>query len=149
AIGPFLVERRPPDAVADTAAKAGPVGWDASKPNDATLFAQAIASGLPSLTVKARDDIAKQYAGRKGHKALAFVPRTTSVWHTGDWPSSEAAEVGALERCQLYYNTPCAVLLVNDTVQTASADGTWPLRDMERIRYGGLFDPSRIPAIGD
>ena len=52
-----------------------------------------------------------------------------------------------LEKCQLVFNEPCALIGANSTVSPLSADGKRPIRDMTRVRYTGLFNPERIPAI--
>lgn len=79
------------------------------------------------------------------HKAQAALgPHTT--WRVHDWESAATAEEKGLEGCQAYVGHPCALVAVDDDVRSAPPDGTWPVRDMPRVRYAGVFNPEQIPA---
>jgi hypothetical protein len=133
-IGPFLVE---PASVAYAAPMSG-------LPDQ--LIA-ALASAIPKLETSAREDLAKKYAAMTSHKSLAFVPGTISHWRSSEWPTAEAAETGALERCQVFYAKPCALIVLDDVVQAPAPDGRWRTRDMPRAGYAGIFEPERIPGL--
>jgi len=78
------------------------------------------------------------------HKAIAVSPETHHTARTAGWASSAAAEIGALEACQLAHGKPCALLAVDDKVEPPN-QGSPTVQDMPRIRYAGLFEPEQIP----
>jgi adenylate cyclase len=140
-IGPFLVDSGPP-------ANAGPVPAAPARSADTTkALMAALEAAAPGLKLDAREDLATKYADMKDHRALAAVPGTASHWRTGEWPSAAMAEEGVLERCQEFHARPCTLVAVDDKVQAAPTDGSWPARDMPRVRYAGTFDPDQIPGI--
>ena len=132
----------------------GGVTWWLTR-GGATVFSQileqqlitAIAESAPQTSAKYREDTAAAFAKLKQHRALAVAPRAGGTWRTGDWPTREIGEERVLEKCQQYFNEPCALIGADDTVSPLSADGNRPIRDMARIHYTGLFNPERIPAI--
>lgn len=134
-IGPFLV---------DGGARTIPT--PAAAAHAAELIA-TLARAVPGLSALAREDLAQQYESMRGHKALAVVSGTNLHWRSQGWETSEAAVEGTFERCQVAHGTPCMVVVIDDKPQAASADGTWPARDMARARYAGTFDPDRIPGV--
>jgi hypothetical protein len=132
-IGPFLVEGSPP---APKLANA----------KSAELIA-TLALAAPGLTAAAREDLANKYEALKEHKALAVVPGTSLNFRTGEWTTPDAAEEGALERCQIFHGNPCAPVIIDDRLQAVPTATTSSGRDMERVRYAGTFNPDRIPGI--
>ena len=122
-IGPFLVERGPStNATPSSIPAATPAAPQASQTPDAMTsnsVIAALASAAPGLAVSAREDLAKNYAAMKEHKALAVVPGTTLHFRTTGWLTAESAEEGILERCQAVYMKPCALLAVDGRVQAA------------------------------
>jgi hypothetical protein len=130
-IGPFLVEpvSQTPDAARSS------------------RFIAALALAAPKLTPAGREDLAQKYEALKEHKALAVVPEISGHFRSSEWPTAEAAEEGALERCQVHHGKPCTTFAVDDALRPAPRDGKWSARDMTRVRYAGTFDPSRIPGL--
>src|SRR5262249_47340863 len=57
-----------------------------------------------------------------------------------------AAE-GSLERCQVFPAISVQCSSFDGQPQAAALDGTWPVRDMVRVRCAGMFDPDRIPGV--
>jgi len=104
-----------------------------------------LASVVPGIPAKAREEAARVYEGARGNKAQAAALQPAGFWRTSDRPSADNAEESALESCQIAHGQPCVLLAVNDTLQTAPPDDKWPHRDMVRARYAGLFDPEQIP----
>jgi hypothetical protein len=79
------------------------------------------------------------------HKAIAVSPETHHAASSGGWVTSAAAEIGALESCQLLWGKPCALLAVDDIMLEQGNQGSPTVRDMPRTRYTGLFNPEQIP----
>jgi hypothetical protein len=154
-ISPFLVEpdpsappaALPPAAVAPPAvAMTNPAPSAGIKSPDS--LATALAAAVPALEAAARADLVTKYEAVKAHKALAVVPGTASHWRTSGWPSPAMAAEKALERCQVFYGKPCALVAVDGHVEAIPGGGKWPVWDMPRVRYAGAFDPEHIPGIG-
>src|SRR5262249_43283155 len=61
--------------------------------------------------------------------------------------SREIAIEKALERCQHYYDEPCATIAADDGLVAPGPDGAWKTFDMPRARYRGTFDPAQIPGV--
>jgi hypothetical protein len=137
-IGPFLVERAPPQ-VAATPPPAPP-----ATPSPA---ADAWAPIFPSLNASEREQLVHIYEAFRLHKAMAIVPGTTSRWMTEDWSTSDLAAEGAVERCHIAFGKVCVLAVVDNDVRAAGADGKWPLPDTPRVTYAGTFDPALIPAV--
>ncbi len=105
------------------------------------LLAKMAAYSIPT---NEREDHAKWYDAAVGHKGLAVAIRARHKHGTAGWPTVNAAEIGALEACQLTYEEPCALIAVDDRIEAET--GRPPaLRDMPRTRYAGAFDPQQIP----
>jgi hypothetical protein len=64
---------------------------------------------------------------------------------TSGWATSTLAEEKALERCQQFYDEPCALLATNEFIVGGDP---LPLRDSPRVRYSGSFNPEKIPGVG-
>ncbi len=110
-------------------------------------LASALSRSVPAAPVKHREDVAGAFAKLGPHRAIAVARQSGGTWRTGAWPTRELAEEKVLEKCQQFYDEPCAVIAVDDSVMPAAADGTWPVRDAPRVRYAGAFNPDRIPAL--
>jgi len=107
----------------------------------------ALAKSLPATTPKFRKETAGVFAEAPANRALAVARQAGKLRYTSDWPTREVAEEKGLERCQLVYDEPCALLAVNNAVLPPGADGNWPVRDAPRMRYTGPFNLERIPVV--
>ena len=108
-------------------------------------LAARLASAVPSLNEKVRDERARDYEAARGHKAQAASQDPPGTWRSTGRPTPENAETASLEQCQVFFGKPCVLLAVNEVVQPVPKDGNWTRRDMPRARYSGVFDPSEIP----
>jgi len=141
-------------AAAGLAIVVGAAAWWATGSGPATTpqaferqLAAALAQALPAKPAPYGGETASAYAKLPGHRAIAVARHAGGTWRTGGWSTREAAEEKALERCQLVYGEPCALAASDDALAPAGADGSRPARDMARVRYAGLFNPERIPAL--
>ncbi|VIO78115.1 adenylate/guanylate cyclase domain-containing protein [Bradyrhizobium ivorense] len=100
----------------------------------------------PGSLANARIDEVSAYAASPLHRALAAPRGRSGIWHTANWPSREIAEEKALEKCLQFYDEPCALIAADDGV-TPADNGIWPVRDAPRVRYAGVFNPERVPAL--
>ncbi|WOJ90405.1 adenylate/guanylate cyclase domain-containing protein [Methylocapsa polymorpha] len=106
-----------------------------------------LSQALPKSTTKARRTLISEYVALGPHRAFALAPKAQSRWWTGDWPTPETAEEKVLERCQLTFDEPCALLAVDEAIIAAGSDGSRASRDMPRIHYSGMFDPAQVPGV--
>lgn len=137
-------------AAAGLVVVAGFAAWwfgrdQAPPPTFEVRFAAALAKALPAAAEKYRGEVTTGYLKLAQHRAIAVAPRGGSSWRTGDWADRENAEEKALEKCQQFFDEPCALLASGDILVPAGAGGAWPVRDAPRVRYAGLFNPERIP----
>ena len=102
---------------------------------------------LPNTTDAARTKLVKEYFSAHQHRSMVLAPKAKARWWSADWPSSNQAVDKDLERCQAYYQEPCAVLAVDDDVKTKAADGSWVAVDAPKAHYQGNFDPDQIPGV--
>jgi hypothetical protein len=107
----------------------------------------ALANSLPKMPIQFREREAEAFAKSKPHRAMAVANGAQKTWRTGGWPSLELARERALEKCQQFYDEPCGLIASNDLIAIPAADGRLPVRDAPRVRYAGIFDPDRIPAV--
>jgi hypothetical protein len=126
--------------------------WPALKPSDAPDRLQlqlvaALAKSLPNVSIADRARGAEVFVKAKGNRVMAVAGQAQRTWLTIGWPSRELAEEKALERCQQYYDEPCALIASNDFITEPGSDGSLPVRDAPRVRYTGVFNPERIPGI--
>jgi uncharacterized caspase-like protein len=134
----------PPPSAAPVAAPSTTSGAPLSAMRAALL---ARLAELPERTPQSRDELARNYELVGGpHKALAFLPGTTKDFRAGRHATADLAEERVLEACQFHHRNPCALLALDDKVQSASAGG-WARRNMPRVAYEGLFDPEWIPVV--
>jgi class 3 adenylate cyclase len=108
-------------------------------------LAARLASAAPGQSEKLRQDRAREYEAASNHKAQAVSSDPPGTWRATARPTPENAETAALESCQVFFGRPCTLVAVNDAVQPAPREGTWPRRDMPRARYAGMFDPAQLP----
>jgi hypothetical protein len=101
--------------------------------------------GLPAMTVDARESLIKTYESAPTHKALALRPGG-GTYRFVNWPSADGVEQATMEACQIYFDSSC-VLLAVDNVSRVDAGGNHAQRDMPRVHYAGSFDVQQIPAI--
>ena len=52
-----------------------------------------------------------------------------------------------MERCQLAYGEPCAIIAADTSVVPPDANGHWPPHENARVRYSGSFDLAQIPGM--
>jgi class 3 adenylate cyclase len=133
-----------PEAPAASPPAASPPAAAAAVPLREALSTR-LASVVPSIPAKAREEAARVYEAARSNKAQAAALQPPGFWRTSDRPSADNAEESALENCQIAHGQPCVLLAVNDTLQALPPDDKWPRRDMVRARYAGLFDPEQIP----
>ena len=107
----------------------------------------ALEKHRPGVLTNVRMDQVSAYAASPLHRAFAASRGRSEVWYTADWPSREIAEEKVLEKCLQFYDEPCALIAADDGVTSPGADGAWPVRDAPRVRYAGVFNPERIPAL--
>src|SRR5260370_10175182 len=100
---------------------------------------------LPDMPSKVRERAALDYLALVSHRAFALAPKAHSRWLTGDWPSRETAIEKVLERCQLYFNEPCAVIAADEELIAPGTDRTFATMEMPPVVYRGKFDPDHIP----
>ncbi|MGE0744546.1 MAG: adenylate/guanylate cyclase domain-containing protein [Rhodospirillales bacterium] len=141
-------------AAAGLAVVAGAAAWWLSGGSPATApesierqLATALAQALPAKPAPYGVETAAAYMKLQAHRAIAIARQAGGTWRTGNWPSREDAEEKALERCQIVYDEPCVLAASDDAMAPAGADGSRLARDMARVRYAGLFNPERIPAL--
>jgi hypothetical protein len=111
-------------------------------PLHAALVDRLLAFAIPSGEATAR---ALDYVGDPGNKAMAVAPKQHLTWRTRSRDTAEEAATIVLESCQLFFKEPCALAIVNTTLQPTS--GRAEVRDMPRTTYSGRFDPDKIPAL--
>jgi hypothetical protein len=102
---------------------------------------------LPEVASRERERYVAEYIAGPRTRAFAIAPNARSRLWTGDWPTRDSAIEKVLERCQISFNEPCALVAVDDEIVAPGPDGTFPTRDMPRARYDGSFDPEQIPAM--
>lgn len=114
-------------------------------------FETRLVSGLqksnPRTDAKGREDGVSKYVALQLHRAMAAPREAAGFWYTGNWPSREIAEERVLEKCLQFFDEPCALISTDDAVVPPGADGVRSVRDAPRVRYAGLFNPERIPAL--
>ena len=91
-----------------------------------------------------------RFRGMWHRHCTAHLPRPAGSRRSGilaDWPSREIAEEKVLEKCLQFFDEPCALIAADDDVTSPGANGVWPVSDAPRVRYAGVFNPERIPAI--
>jgi len=129
----------------------GALWWIArDQPAQQSLEAQldaALARSIPAATPTFRKETAAAFAGALPNRALAVARQGGKLRWTSEWPTREAAEEKALERCQLAYDEPCMLVAVNDALLPSGADASWPVRDAPRTRYAGTLNLERMPAV--
>ncbi|SDR35900.1 Uncharacterized protein, contains caspase domain [Rhizobiales bacterium GAS113] len=109
-------------------------------------LAAALAISSPKETQKSHEELAASYSGAPSHKAIASYLPTGGTFRVTGRISGDEAEEDALEACQIYFGGPCALLAVDEAVKDPNG-GSFPSRDMMRVRYVGIYDPSHIPSV--
>lgn len=108
---------------------------------------EAISRALPAAAAEYRVDQVQQFIRSGSHRALAIAPVVGKAWVSTAWPTAAMAEERALERCQLFYDEPCAILAVDNDLIPPASDGVWRVRDAPNVRYSGAFNVGRIPVL--
>lgn len=107
----------------------------------------AIARALPDMSPDELAKLVHDYQEGGEHRSLAVSSRSGDHRWTADWSTREAAEEKVLERCQMTYGEPCAVIASDEIVIEPDASGHWPTRDSIRVRYAKSFALDRIPGV--
>ena len=128
--------------------------WPALKPPDALDRLQsqlnaALVTSVPKMSADLRQQEVRTFAKAKSHRAMAVAGQAQRTWFVAGWPSRETAEERALEKCHQYYDEPCALIATDDVIAKPGLDGSLQVRDAPRVRYNGVFNPERIPAISN
>lgn len=113
------------------------------------LTEAALAAGLPHADPQLRLTLARGYLATALPRALAINPARRESWRASGVSPANAARIGeiALERCQVAFGSPCALIATNDRLEERTREGGWLPRDMPNVRYAGPYDPERIPGI--
>lgn len=122
-------------ALAGVAAPAaGPAGTVLTE----NSLSAALAEQLPIADARR---IAAAYVAERGpFKAIAINPlRRRSFRITGLTEGSDAVEL-TLERCQIFYGSPCQLVGVDDRLTPDRRTEAMP-----RLAYAGAFDPAQVP----
>jgi hypothetical protein len=106
---------------------------------------EALASALPSIAAKFREDNAASYQKTARHKALAVVLSSGWILGAGGRQSELEAEESVLERCEVFAGSPCVLIAVNDDIKYLGNGQASPA--MPRVHYAGSFDPERVPSV--
>jgi hypothetical protein len=142
-VGYYLYPReakRPPAPVTATTPPTAP--GSGLRPGLLDLLARV----APSYALPAREAQVGKYVTDREHKALAaFAP--SGSWRTAGWNTPALAERHALESCEVRYGAPCVLLAVDDALQPQAITQT--PRAMPRVAYDGVFDPEKIPTVGE
>ena len=122
-------------------------GRSSSSPKAEAGAALAAQIGLaaPTLSENHRAERARDYVAAGDNKAQAVSPDPPGTWRASGRPTPENAEAAALESCQVFFARPCILVAVNGSLLPPPKDGNWPVRDMPRARYAGVFDPAQLP----
>lgn len=100
-------------------------------------LAAALAAQLPIGEARR---IASAYMAERGSKAVAVNPiRRRSLRFTSLPEDSEAGEM-VLERCQIFFATPCLLVAVDGRLTPGRRAEAMP-----RVVYAGSFDPAQVP----
>jgi hypothetical protein len=110
-------------------------------------FSSSVVSILEKIALPTAKDIVAKFSKVGMHRSLAIAPKARGPWWTGDWPAREIAEEKLLEKCQQFYNEPCAIIATDNSIAATSPDPMWTTRDAPRVRYSGIYNPERIPAL--
>jgi hypothetical protein len=119
--------------------------WRSGTPKDLrSELTTALAKRIPNAPIPYRTHAIEEFAKSKVNRAMTIAFRSQKTMRASGWPSRELAEEKSLERCQQYFDEPCALVATNDFVASGE---TLPLRDAPRVHYSGGFNPERIPGI--
>jgi hypothetical protein len=103
--------------------------------------------GAPKESAQSRKDSVSAFLTLASHRAMAIAPRVGRHWRTGGWPSRLVAEEKVLEKCVQFYDEPCAIIVVDDSLIEPKSDGAWATQDAPRVSYSGQFDPEKLPGL--
>jgi len=93
-------------------------------------LAARLASTVPNLSDKVREERARGYETAQAHKAMAASPDAPGTWRSTMRPTAEDAETAVLEQCQVFFGRPCILITVDEAAQPMPPTGNWPRRDM-------------------
>lgn len=106
-----------------------------------------IARALPDLSAADVAKLVHDYQEGGEHRSLAVSSTSGDHRWTADWPTRETAEEKVLERCQMTYGEPCAVIVSDEIIAEPDASGHWSTRDSAKVRYAKSFALDRIPGV--
>jgi hypothetical protein len=101
-----------------------------------------IGAVAPQRPADQRERIVRNYVNAQGNKALAIELLSGRTYTASRYDDAGNAGERALEGCELWFGSPCALIIVNNDPETAIV-----ARDMPRLRYTGKFDVQQIPVI--
>jgi class 3 adenylate cyclase len=110
----------------------------------AQLLNERLARIAPAISETARAEIVAGYLQASPARALAVDPSSGRTGRATGYEAPSRAEERALETCQIRSGLPCTIAAVDDALAPAAAP-PWPLRDMPRVTYTGLFEPAQLP----
>ncbi len=146
---PPVVPAGPPAAPAPSPAPIPPLQpppAGSSAPGFEQLLSERIARMAPNVSEVNRAEVVSAYLQQQRSRALAVSPSNGRMARAGPYETVERAEERALEACQLRSGTLCAIAASNDALAPVNAP-PWPVRDMPRLSYSGLFDPAQLPTV--
>ena len=108
---------------------------------------EILAKELTGTSPAARQRLVSDYFAANMHRSMVLAPQAKSRWWTADWPTAELAADKDLERCQVFFQEPCAVIAVDDGISQAPPAGVWKVQDMAKTHYAGSYDPQQIPGM--
>ncbi|MEO3475236.1 caspase family protein [Roseomonas sp. CAU 1739] len=119
-------------------ATAAPV---AASPGAALTEDSLVAALAAQLPIEEARRVAAAYLSERGpSKAVAVNPlRRRSLRVSGQPEGSETGEM-TLERCQVFYASPCLLVAVDDRLTPGRRAESMP-----RVTYAGAFDPAQVP----
>lgn len=101
---------------------------------------------LPKMPSEASDARAVEYVRARESKAQAISYRGSGAWRSTGRTTDELAAEAALESCQVFFGSPCALMAIGGRLTYDVARAVRPPeRDMPRVGYSGLFDPAMLP----
>ena len=120
---------------------------DSAPPTLESRLLLAMEKHSPGVSTNDRIDQVSEYTASPLHRAFAAPRGRSGVSQTADWPSRELAEEKVLEKCLQFFDEPCALIASDHNVTSPGDNGIWPVHDAPRVRYAGVFNPERIPAL--
>jgi adenylate cyclase len=106
-------------------------------------LSDVMSSATPDVAEKERREIIARFMESKLHRGIAVQDQYRKYFISESHENVASAVEETLEGCQLRYAKECAIVAADDK---ASPD-TLVYKDMPRLKYSGVFDLSKIPAV--